>query len=136
MDLLNGCERHDEQGHGIEAPFPVGNRRGGQSRPGHTLLCFPAGLTGLLGLLPTNTYFYASILGAVIFGIGAALAIELYGALGGLHGVSLGGVAVAGRLLFVPLKIPVRGYIVLWCVALLVLGMGVDELATRSWAPQ
>ena len=38
---------------------------------GVILLFFPAGLLDLLGLPPTNTYFYASILGAVIFGIGA-----------------------------------------------------------------
>ncbi len=46
---------------------------------GTLLLLFPAGLVELLGLPLTNTYFYASILGAVIFGIGLALLLELYG---------------------------------------------------------
>jgi hypothetical protein len=47
---------------------------------GAALLLFPAGLVGLLGLPPTSTYFYASILGAVILGIGVALLLELNGA--------------------------------------------------------
>ena len=36
---------------------------------GAALLLFPAGLVEILGLPPAGTCFYASILGAVIFGI-------------------------------------------------------------------
>jgi hypothetical protein len=109
---------------------------------GGILLCFPAGFVGLLGLPPTNTYFYASILGAVIFGIGVALAAELYGAPHGVRGLGLGGAiainlcgggVLAGWLVFVPLHIPIRGFIVLWSVAVLVLGIGLAELVTKSW---
>ena len=44
---------------------------------GLLLLIFPFGIIDLLGLPPTNTHFYASILGAVLFGIGIALFIEV-----------------------------------------------------------
>ncbi len=43
---------------------------------GLLLLLFPAGILELLGLPPTNTYFYSSILGGVIFGIGVSLGLE------------------------------------------------------------
>jgi hypothetical protein len=109
---------------------------------GGVLLLFPAGCVGFLGLPRTNNYFYASILGAVILGIGVALAAELCGAPLGIRGLGLGGAiainlcgggALAFWLLCVPLDLPTRGFIVLWLVAILVLGIGVAELATRSW---
>jgi hypothetical protein len=109
---------------------------------GGILLGFPAGFVGFLGLPSTNTYFYASILGAVIFGIGIALAAELYGAPHGVRGLGLGGAiainlcgggVLAGWLVFVPLDIPCRGFIVLWSVAVLVLGIGLAELVMKSW---
>ncbi len=59
--------------------------------PGLLLLLLPAGLVQLLGLPSTNTYFYTTILGAVIFGIGLALLIELYGTSARIHGLGLGG---------------------------------------------
>jgi len=46
---------------------------------GLLLILYPVGIVELLGLPPTETYFYAIILGAVLFGIGIALMIELYG---------------------------------------------------------
>jgi hypothetical protein len=109
---------------------------------GAIMLCFPAGLVGALGLPPTNTYFYASLLGAVIFGIGVALVAELYGARRGVRGLGLGGAivinlcgggALAAWLLFIRPQIPIRGSVVLWSVATLVLGIGLTELVTRSW---
>lgn len=109
---------------------------------GGILLWLPAGSVRLLGLPSTSTYFYASILGAVLVGIGVALAVELFGAPHGRRGLGLGGAiainlcgggALAFWLVFVPLNIPTRGFIVLWSVAILVVGIGVVELATRSW---
>jgi hypothetical protein len=109
---------------------------------GGVLLCSPAGSLRLLGLPSTQTYFYASILGAVIFGIGVALAAEFYGAPHGVRGLGLGGAiainlcgggALVLWLLFVPLDIPTRGFLVLWSIAVLVLGIGIVELLTRSW---
>ena len=44
---------------------------------GILILLFPAGLLEYLGLPSSDTYFYTSILGGVIFGIGVALSLVL-----------------------------------------------------------
>ena len=109
---------------------------------GAILLSFPAGLVKLLGLPLTNTYFYASILGAVIFGIGVALLLELYGAPSRIRGLGLGGAiainlcgggALLVWLLAVPLRIPLRGQVILWVVGIFVVIIGLAEIATKSW---
>jgi hypothetical protein len=109
---------------------------------GAVLLAAPAGVIDWLGLPPTRTYFYVSILGAVVFGIGIALALELYGSPRSLRGLSLGGAiainlcggsALAAWLIFAPLRLPTRGLIILWVVTFLVLGTGVAEIASRPW---
>jgi hypothetical protein len=109
---------------------------------GAALLLFPAGLVGLLGLPPTSTYFYASILGAVILGIGVALLLELYGATSRVRGLGLGGAiainlfgggALLIWLLAARLDVPLRGRVILWGVGLLVVLIGLVEIATRSW---
>jgi hypothetical protein len=109
---------------------------------GVILLLFPAGLLDLLGLPPTNTHFYASILGAVIFGIGVALLLELYGLRKSIRGLGLGGAiainlcgggALAVWLVAVPLSIPLRGKVILWIVAAVVLIIGLVELVAKSW---
>ena len=109
---------------------------------GAILLSFPAGLVKLLGLPLTNTYFYASILGAVIFGIGVALLLELYGAPSRIRGLGLGGAiainlcgggALLVWLLAVPLRIPLRGQVILWAVGIFVVIIGLAEIATKSW---
>ena len=46
---------------------------------GALLLFFPVGILELFGLPPTDTYFYSSILGGVIIGIGVALYLEWRG---------------------------------------------------------
>jgi hypothetical protein len=109
---------------------------------GLLLLLFPTGALELFGLPPTNTYFYTSILGAVIFGIGIALLIELWGADRGVRGLGLGGAIVINLcgacalvvwLLAGAFKLPIRGYIILWSVAIVVLGIGLTEIVTRAW---
>ena len=109
---------------------------------GLLLLLFPAGMLDLLGLPTVLHYFYTTILGAIIFGIGIALLIDLFGAAHGLRGLGLGGAIVINLcgggallvwLLFRPFDQPVRGYIVLWSVAIIVLGIGIVELVTKSW---
>ena len=109
---------------------------------GAILLLFPVGLVHLLGLPQASTRFYPSILGAVIFGIGIALLLELAGSEAGVRGLGLGGaIAInlcgSGALLVwlvaVPLALPVRGKIVLWVVAVIVLAIGVAEIAAQSW---
>jgi hypothetical protein len=44
-----------------------------------------------------------------------------------------GGVALLIWILFVPLDLPIRGNIALWSVAIIVLGLGIVELVTKSW---
>jgi hypothetical protein len=109
---------------------------------GAIFLFLPVGLVEFLGLSPINTYFYASILGAVIFGLGFALFLELYGVQAHVRGLGLGGAVVvnlcgSGTLLVwlvaVPFDIPLRGKIVLWLVAILVLAIGLVEVAAKSW---
>jgi Na+-driven multidrug efflux pump len=109
---------------------------------GLLLLLFPPGILELFGLPPTNTYFYASILGAVIFGIGIALLIELRGAGRGVRGLGLGGTIVINLcgacalvvwLLAGAFKLPIRGHIILWSVAIGVLGIGLAEIVISAW---
>jgi len=109
---------------------------------GFLLLLFPAGILELFGLPLTDTYFYTSILGAVIFGIGIALLLELAGVGRGIRGLGLGGAIVinfwgagvlVAWLLFGHLSIPIRGHVTLWTVAILVLAIGFIETAAGIW---
>jgi hypothetical protein len=107
---------------------------------GLLLLLFPTGIGSQLGAPPTNTHFYASILGAVLFGIGIALLVECYGAARNIRGLGLEGAITinffgAGVLLLwlllVPFDIPVRGKIILWTIAIGVIVIGMIELMAR-----
>ncbi|NNL76349.1 MAG: hypothetical protein HKO68_08445, partial [Desulfobacterales bacterium] len=89
-----------------------------------------------------NTNFYPVILGAVLFGIGIALLIERYGAHKDIRGLGLGGaiaINLCGAgvlltwLLVSPLDIPLRGYIILWSIAIIVLIVGLAELIAKTW---
>ncbi len=109
---------------------------------GLLLLLLPAGLLEALGLPPTDTFFYTSILGGVIFGIGVALSLERWGTPMGIRGLGLGGAIVinlcgGGILLFWlivgNLDLPLRGLVTLWIVAILVIGVGLVELFSKSW---
>jgi hypothetical protein len=109
---------------------------------GLLLLLFPLGIAQILGVPESDINFYPSILGAVIFGIGIALIIEVYGKPKGIRGLGLGGaIAInlcgAGVLLVWLLlkrfEIPLRGQIILWSIALIVLLVGIIELITKSY---
>ena len=109
---------------------------------GILLLIFPFGLVELFGLPPTNTSFYASILGAVLLGIGFALLLEVMGYRHGFTGLGLGGAIIINLcgsivlicwLLFGSLNVPMRGHITLWIVGILVLVIGIAEMVTKSW---
>lgn len=104
---------------------------------GVLLLCFPLGMAAWLGVPGGGSNFYPIILGAVIIGIGGALLVEAYGKDKGLCGLGLeGAMAInfcgAGALfmwlLAVPMDIPLRGWVILWVIALGVLLIGVVEL--------
>lgn len=109
---------------------------------GVLLLLFPAGIVAWLGLPYTNTNFYPSILGAVLFGIGIALLIERYGAPQNIRGLGLGGaiaINLCGAgvllvwLLISPFDIPLRGNIILWSIAIIVLIVGFTEIILKTW---
>ena len=109
---------------------------------GVLLLLFPLGVAEFLGVPQPESHFYPTILGGVILGIGIALLIERYGFEAGLRGLGLGGaiainicgsLVLLGWLIIAPPSIPLRGLILLWIIGLLVLGIGLVELATKSW---
>ena len=112
---------------------------------GVLLLLFPIGMAHLFGVPIPDSNFYPTILGAVLFGIGIALLFEAHGESGGVRGLGLAGaIAInfcgAGilslGLLFTPLDLPLRGHIVLWMIAVVVLGIGLIELFSKSWKQQ
>jgi hypothetical protein len=109
---------------------------------GAVLLLFPAGMLQLLGLPAVSHHFYTSILGAVILGIGLALFVELLSGPKSARGLGLagaiainlcGGGALLGWLVLSPFELPVRGHVILWTTATVVVGIGVVELVSGSW---
>jgi hypothetical protein len=106
------------------------------------LLLFPLGMAELLGVPQSNVNFYPTILGAVIFGIGVALLIERYGFARNIRGLGLGGaiainlcgaLALLVWLVSTPLNIPLRGQVILWAIAVIVLLVGIVEILAKSW---
>ena len=109
---------------------------------GMLLLLFPFGMAQVFGVPQSNSNFYPTILGAVIFGIGIALLLEACGKPRGIHGLGLAGaIAInfcgAGVLtlwlVIFPFNLPLRGYIILWTIAIVVLALGFIELFGKSW---
>ena len=109
---------------------------------GVLLIFFPAQLMYAFDLPKVETFFYVNILGAVLFGIGVALLLERFSARYHAHGLGIGGaIAInlcgAGTLifwlLFGDLKLSHGGTFFLWGIAIVVLGIAIAELATKSW---
>jgi hypothetical protein len=109
---------------------------------GILLLLFPVGMAEIVGVPKSPMNFYPTILGAVIFGIGIALLIERYGFSQNIRGLGLGGaiaiyvcgaIALLIWLLCFPLNIPLRGYVILWSIAIVVLLVGIVEILAQSW---
>ena len=109
---------------------------------GILLLLFPLGIAEILGVPQAASNFYPTILGGVIFGIGIALLLEAYGQPRGVRGLGLGGAIVinicgagilALWLIFEPLNIPLRGFVILCVVAVVVLGIGILEVLAKTW---
>jgi peptidoglycan/LPS O-acetylase OafA/YrhL len=104
---------------------------------GLLLLTFWPPLVQWLGMPATETPFYASVLGAVLLGIGIALMIETRRKPGGPVGLGLagavainlcGGVALAAWLLGGQLNLPLRGQVLLWLLALALVGISAFEV--------
>jgi len=108
---------------------------------GLLLLIFPPSLVEWLGLPLPSSAFYVRILGAVILGIGVALAIELRRepssswvglGIGGAVAINLcGGGALLAYLAFGDLSLSMEGKIVLWILAAVVVGLGLVELVAN-----
>jgi hypothetical protein len=104
---------------------------------GLLLMLTPLGIADLLGVPTPITPFYALILGAVLLGIGLALITEIFKDRLGVSGLGLGGAVCinlcgAGVLVIWLLisgqALPLRGQLLLWSIAILVLGLSTIEL--------
>jgi hypothetical protein len=90
----------------------------------------------VFGIPDTDVKFYPNILGAVIFGIGIALIIEfkrkdcIVGlGLGGAISINLmGGIVLLIWLVFGELNIPLKGTLILWALAIILVGISLLEL--------
>jgi hypothetical protein len=101
---------------------------------GVALVFFPRPLVAALGLPGAVSAFYPSILGAVLFGIGLALLAQRRRGDGlGLTGavaINLsGGVVLSAWLISGGLALPVRGRVLLWGLACVLVGISVLEAA-------
>jgi len=106
---------------------------------GAIILAFPFGLNDFLGLPQVSNYFYTSLLGVIILGIGVALLIEVKqgGGLGLLGAIAInicgGGVLLFWLTLGCLPELTNTGQFILWFICILVLGIGVFELVSQPW---
>jgi hypothetical protein len=109
---------------------------------GMLLIFFPAQLMLALDLPKVETYFYVNILGSVLFGIGIALLLERFTGDRGISGLGIGGaiaINLCGAgvlvywLLFGSLGLSLGGAMFLWSIAIVVFGVALAELLTKSW---
>ena len=105
---------------------------------GIVLLLFSESIVDFFGLPASDTKFYPTILGAILFGIGIALTIE-YKRKGKFIGLGLGGAIsinlIGGIVLFYwlisgNLKIPFQGTIILWTLDFILIGISLFEYYT------
>ena len=104
---------------------------------GGLLVVFPRGVMQLLGVPIPDSPFYASILGAVLLGIGLALILEIRRSeatgvgLGAVGAIAINLCAASVLLLwlvFGKLRLPVRGSVLLWSIAVVVVVLSALEL--------
>lgn len=107
---------------------------------GILLVWYPMFLARAFGLPTDGKPFFASILGAVLFGVGLALIIERYRpplriaglGLGGAIAINLcGGVVLAAWLLAGSLALTTLGQFALWTLVLLLIGLSALEIYTH-----
>ena len=109
---------------------------------GILLVFFPTRLMNAFDLPKVETFFYVHILGAVLFGIGIALLLERFAGKKGITGLGIGG-AIAINLCAVAvlifwllsgnLELSQGGAIFLWSIAIIVFGIVIAELVSKSW---
>ncbi len=104
---------------------------------GVLLVTFPRNLVSFLGIPDVTNTFYPSILGAVLIGIAIALFIEYMRKPTGIVGLGLGGavsINLCGVVILLiwlvsgKLHIPLRGQIILWTLALILVIISCFEL--------
>jgi hypothetical protein len=109
---------------------------------GILLVIFPTPVMKAFDLPKAENNFYINLLGAVLFGIGVALLIERFSGRLQLRGLGIGGAivinlfgsgALIAWLLFGNLDLSPGGSILLWGIALVVLGVAIIETFSRSW---
>ena len=101
---------------------------------GLPLIIYPDGVARLLGVSFAEDAFYPVILGSILFGIGIALLVERFAqkasGLGLAGAISINmtlGVVLIGWLLVAEADVPRRGAILLWGLALILIGISVIE---------
>lgn len=100
---------------------------------GALLAWFPRGLVTWLGLPYARPYFYARVLGAVLFGIGLALVVAAWRSESGLGlmgavAINLSGAAMLVALLMMTSEVSGRGRVVLWGAVAVLAGLSIAEL--------
>jgi hypothetical protein len=104
---------------------------------GALLVVFPRGVVSFLGIPGAESAFYPSILGGVLFGIGIALLFERGERRRPMRGLGLkgaiainlsGGAVLAVWLIAGHLGLPLRGYVVLWTLVVLLVGISAVEI--------
>jgi hypothetical protein len=105
---------------------------------GLLLLLFSPTIVSWLGVPPSSTSFYPNILGAIFIGITIALVIGATGAkahrttglgLTGAISINLcGGTALALWLIFGRLRLPTKGFILLWVLVAILIVVSMAEL--------
>ena len=102
---------------------------------GIPLLVFPRTVSSFLGLTAADATLYPVVLGAVFVGIGGALLMERFKpslsglGLGGAMAINLVfGVALFCWLLFGQVALPLRGALVLWGLAAILVAIGLAEV--------
>jgi hypothetical protein len=101
------------------------------------LIEFPRNVVDFLGVPQSEVAFYPSVLGVVLLGIAIALWVEYkrppqapagLGLAGAIAINLLGAVVLVAWLLFGKLEIPLRGQVLMWGLALLLIVVGLVEL--------
>jgi len=102
---------------------------------------YEGALTRAFGVPPAEPPFYASILGAVLFGIGIALLLEMRSAsqraasglgLGGAIAINLcGGIVLGAWLIFGELDLPLRGWVFLGVLDAALVAISTVELVAH-----
>lgn len=108
---------------------------------GVSLVLFPKAIVREFGMPEPKEPFYSSLLGAVLFGIGVALAMETFSATVPLSGLGLHGAVVINLLAAIALTvwlvsrgatIPRRGCILLWGLNVILVGLSCVEIIASA----